>query len=82
MKNLIEESDYEENRGMKNVKKMIALFLIFLVIISNAFIENMNLFDKSAVASNKVTTFGHIIQGLFLVFAYSAFSTLIDASIV
>lgn len=81
MRNLIEDGE-EESSSMKSVKKMLALFIIFLVVISGAFIENMNLFEGSSVMGNRVTTFGHIIQGLFLVIAYSAFSTLIDASII
>jgi hypothetical protein len=67
--------------GMK-FKYLLALFVIFLIVVSNIFTENIvGLFGRSTTKGRNLTTFGHGIQGLFLVIFYALAVYLIDSGV-
>jgi uncharacterized protein YqhQ len=71
------DSDYIESKS--SLKQYIALLFIFIIVMSNIFIDNiLTMFGPSAVLSRKVTTYGIILQGLFLVFLFIVVQYLIE----
>lgn len=63
-------------------KSLVLLFLIFLLISSSLFIENVLSGCKGAVHCREPTSFGHVLQGIFLVIFYAVSTHLVDAGVV
>lgn len=76
------ESDNEdfEVSYNKNWKKYILLFLIFIFVINESFIENV--LPCSALNGRKITSWGIILQGTILVILYYLLSHLVDTNII
>lgn len=54
-----------------NVKLIVALFLIFVVVVSNTFTESIIAgFGEKAVQGRSPTSWGVVLQGIFLVIFY------------
>ncbi len=68
------EIDNFSSRNMRpdiNCKSMIMLLAIFLFVISNFFINNiLSGFGDSAIEGGELTTWGLVLQGIFLVMFY------------
>lgn len=77
-----EDSDDEDDEEDEIIvynnswKKYILLFLIFVFIINESFVENV--LPCSALNGRKITAWGIILQGLILVVLYGSFAHLID----
>ena len=77
-----EDSDDEDDEEDEIIvynnswKKYILLFLIFVFIINESFVENV--LPCSALNGRKITAWGIILQGLILVVLYGSFVHLID----
>jgi len=77
-----EDSDDEDDEEDEIIvynnswKKYILLFLIFIFIINESFVENV--LPCSALNGRKITAWGIILQGLILVVLYGSFVHLID----
>lgn len=78
----MKELEPDDNEGGSKIKKSIILFVVFLIVISSAFIENMNVFSTATVDGGKVTVFGYIVQALALVIIYTLMSYLVDMNII
>ena len=73
------EDDSLEYVVKSSYKQYIALLFIFIIVMSNIFIDNiLSMFGPSAVLSRKVTSYGIILQGLFLVFLFIVAQYLIE----
>lgn len=57
-------------------KKYILLFLIFIFIINESFVENV--LPCSALNGRKITAWGIMLQGLILVVMYGSFAHLVN----
>lgn len=67
------ECDDAEKPTLKvsNIKLLIALFFIFLIVVSDIFTNNVvSLFGEKAVVGRSPTAWGTTIQGIFLVLFY------------
>lgn len=65
-----------------NVKILVALFLIFMVVVSDMFTNNIvSCFGESAVRGRAATPWGVMIQGIFLIIFYIMFTYLVSNGI-
>ena len=56
---------------LSSYKKYFCLLIIFIIIMSNTFIDNcLASFGESAVKGREVSSWGIILQGLFMIFFY------------
>lgn len=66
-----------------NIKVIIALFLLFLIVSSTVFTDNIVAgFGAKAVQGRSKTPFGHVVAGIFLVIGYILVLYLTDHKIV
>lgn len=77
-----QDEEYEEKKHnkdddkrpvlrMSNIKLIIALFIWFLVVVSDVFRDSvLTEIGKSAVIGREVTTWGIILQGIILIVGY------------
>ena len=73
-----DDEDVEDNITSYNNswKKYVLLFLIFIFIINESFVENV--LPCSALNGRKITAWGIMLQGLILVVMYGSFAHLVN----
>ena len=78
-----EDSDDDEDDEVDEIitynnswKKYILLFLIFVFIINESFVENV--LPCSALNGRKITAWGIMLQGIILVVMYGSFAHLVN----
>lgn len=60
-----------KTKQLSSYKKYFCLLLIFIIVMSNTFIDNcLSSFGESAVKGRDVTAWGIILQGLIMIFFY------------
>ncbi|AAA65317.1 B66L [African swine fever virus] len=64
-----------------DIKRALILFLLFLVVLSNAFVDYIISNFNHAVTCRKPTYFGIVLQGIFLVILFSIVDYLINENI-
>ncbi len=64
------DEEYEETHSV--YKKYLILFILFVFIVSDTFIDNVLANFGNTLIGRKVTPWGIIIQGLILIIAYAA----------
>lgn len=65
------ESESKATINMGNIKLFIALFIIFMIVVSDCFTDGIIAnFGDSAVHGRDLTTWGVSLQGIFLVIFY------------
>ena len=57
--------------GWSSVKSLVLLFLLFIFISSDVFIDNVVGLFKDSTDGTNLTTYGTAVQGVFLVFFYA-----------
>lgn len=68
--------------GAGNLKLVISLFLLFVVIVSDPFTNNViAAFGEKAVRGRSLTSWGVMLQGIFLVVGYISALYLIERGI-
>jgi hypothetical protein len=66
-----------------NVKLILALFIMFMVVVSDAFTTSIiSKFGDSAISGRNPTAWGTTLQGIFLVIGYIIMVYLIDNDVV
>lgn len=56
---------------MSNIKMLFSLFIIFLIVVSDVFTNSvLSAFGSKAVQGREPTTWGVVLQGIFLVIGY------------
>jgi hypothetical protein len=66
---------YDESKEPRlktsNMKLLVALFIIFMIVVSDLFTNNIiSLFGDKAVSGRNLTAWGTTLQGIFLVLFY------------
>jgi hypothetical protein len=68
--------------GVSGLKIIVALFLLFVVVVSDAFTNTViSAFGQKAVRGRSPTAWGVVLQGIFLVIGYVLLLYLIDRGI-
>lgn len=78
---LVEEVQEKSKGHGPSVKLVVALFLIFLFVVSDVFKSNVIDSFGGASKNRGTTQFGTVLQGIFLVLFYIAANYLIDHNI-
>ncbi len=78
------ETSYKNIKfGVNNVKLIFILFILFLVVVSDMMTTSvLQKFGESAVKLRSPTSFGVILQGIFLVIGYVIAIYLINQDII
>ena len=65
-----------------NLKLLLIMFMLFIFVSSDVFIENVvSGFGDGAVKNRNVTSWGVVLQGIFFVIIYAVFVYLFDTGI-
>jgi hypothetical protein len=68
--------------GMSSLKVLVALFFMFVVVVSDVFTNNVvSAFGEKAVRCRSPTSWGVVLQGIFLVIGYVLVLYLIERGI-
>ena len=68
--------------GATGAKAMLALFAMFVLVVSDVFTNSvLPLFGEKAVQGRSPTTWGVVLQGIFLVIGYAALLHLVDSGV-
>jgi len=72
----LDKSGFENGNAprlqVSNIKLLLALFVIFVTVVSDPFINTLHsVFGEKAVKGRTPAPWGVILQGIFLVFAYT-----------
>jgi uncharacterized membrane protein HdeD (DUF308 family) len=79
----MEEISLEKTTGSNYIKGYISLLLIFILVMSDPFIDNvLSCFGENAVKSNKVSAWGTILQGMLMIFFYIIAQYMIEQNII
>ena len=68
--------------GLIDVKNIVVLFIIFLSVTSMLFNTSVLSNFANAVVDGNVTTYGSVLQGVFLVLLYILMISMMDAGVV
>jgi hypothetical protein len=68
--------------GALTLKSLVALFVVFLLAVSDVFTDNVVAGFRGAVRGRTPTSFGVVVQGVFVVLFFVLASRLIDEGIV
>lgn len=67
---------------MANAQLLVALFVIFLVVVSDVFVDSVVAgFGQNAVRGREPTAYGSVLQGIFLVLFYALALYLVDQKV-
>lgn len=61
-----------------DLKIYILLFILFLLIQSKSFVNLLSKINGTVDAAGELTSYGTVLQGIFLVIAYICMETLVD----
>ena len=66
-----DEKNIQPKLQVSNVKLIISLFIIFMVVVSEPFTNGViSGFGANAMLGRKITTWGTVLQGVFLIIFY------------
>jgi len=64
-------------------KRYFCLLIIFIIVMSNTFIDNcLSIAGESAVKGREITSWGIILQGIFMIFFYIIALHMIENNII
>jgi hypothetical protein len=77
----ISSPNYQKTGNFLNIKVLVALFLIFILVVSDVFTNNFMCAFSGSMNCRNPTSYGVVLQGIFLVIFFIGATFLIQSKV-